>query len=240
MEYTTSLKPWHSISSRGNFYEKTMAEENAIRENIFYEREMDEDQSHGDFYTPRNHHRIYGSKIFDTLRSTETQTDLQLPIIISGFPEYTHSDLDLPIVIDISANIVSTRFIKTLKDVGFHDFATYPVRVYEIELFKDREATEEEHVKAGRPYYDDLYVLIQLTIPFFEPVLALQDGEKSPEGAVDWGEDKYLPANWATRDYPGLFRIREKFPWLYCNTKVAKALASACPSLTFSPSVDGS
>jgi hypothetical protein len=240
MKYISDLIPWHSISSRGDFYEKSMAERNSILEEMFYRREMDEDQQHGDFYAPRNTRHIYGNKIFDMLRSTKVCTDLQLPIIISGFPEHIYLRLDIPIVVGMSSNVVSNRFIETLRSEGISNFITYPVRVYEIELFKHREATEEEHIRADRPYYDDLYALIQLTTPFFAPVLTLEDGEESPEGAVNWGENKYLPANWATRDYPGLFRTEEYASKLYCNTKVAKALASACPSLTFSPSVDGS
>jgi hypothetical protein len=236
-------RPWHEISGR-----LVGLEVEGLRENLYRKYDHDLYELYYEFYSPWN------QEFFHYLDyTTEFIPELINLTYLAGYSELIELYPMMPATEGVN-NIVSTQFIKILNELGFKDFRTYPVRVYEIQSYYHRSNAIEEHISRNSPYHDDLYVVLQLTSPRFSISFPLEVGQKIPPKAVEFGRGsvipegfgvqspklkevpQYLPSDWKTREYPILFLSTTTPYQLFCNSEAAKEF-SKYPSLSISPPV---
>jgi hypothetical protein len=133
-----------------------------------------------------------------------------------------------------SYEVVSRSFIQTLEQLGFHDYRTYPVRVYLMDVWNDLRAPrvgkeplravtlEEAHERFE--YTDDEYVILQLTNPaieIFDESVAVEAYHK--KGYAVYQDRKALASN-AYEVLPSLYRVNMHETTLFCNQESRLAL----------------
>jgi hypothetical protein len=176
----------------------------------------DEDELHYDFYHPWRKNNPLN---FKSARVTEYIDELSTPTYFRTSPHVINAHPDIPFV-ENSTSILSTRLVKKMEALGFNDFRTYPVRVYVVPDFRSRYLKNDALLASDFPYYDDLYVVFQLTKPPFN----VFSGSSEDASSISLGDGKYLPADYETRAYPLIFETPGDFTRLRCNTHAAEEL----------------
>ena len=121
------------------------------------------------------------------------------------------------------SSIVSFLLINKMRELGFNDFVTYPVRVYLLEMMDDFDLPFNE-IEKNFPYRDDLFIAVQLTNPLFSLLEPRVAGEPLDESRITRKSDQYyIRRDYEEVDYPLFFRIEHSTMQLYCNMKAALA-----------------
>jgi hypothetical protein len=176
----------------------------------------DEDELHYDFYHPWRKNEPLN---FAGARVTEYVDELSAPTYFRTSSHVINAFPDIPFV-ENSTSIISNKLVKSFEALGFNDFRTYPVRVYVVPDFRSRYLKNDALLASDFPYYDDLYVVFQLTKPPFN----VFSGSSEDASSISLGDGKYLSADYETREYPMIFQTPESFIYLCCNTYAATEL----------------
>ena len=125
---------------------------------------------------------------------------------------------------DAQGLVVSSSFIEKLDEIGFTDFVTYPVRIHLVET-GDQFKSPLEEVEGTVRYHDDLFVMLQLTVPLLSLYEPIPEGEPVDETRIRRGPTGkfYLRRDYQQLEYPPLFRIEQDLNNLYCNMQAARA-----------------
>jgi hypothetical protein len=125
--------------------------------------------------------------------------------------------------------IVSRSFIQALEQLGFHDYRTYPVRVYLMDVWNDIRAPrigkeplravtlEEAHERFE--YTDDAYVILQLTRPaleLFDEAPAIKGFQE--RGWAGLGQEMKTLLEGPLPSLPILYRVNMGENLLFCNS----------------------
>jgi hypothetical protein len=180
-----------------------------------------------------SHHPIQGIQDFIPVYAHKDVQD-SLDLIYKGCSASMHAPSHLP--------LVQTKFLKDLDALDFHDYRTYPVRVYWIANYEDqfipeRTVYEKNRSIPGRytraeaeqrfEYSDDRFVFLQLTQPaleFFKPPQLLVSQE-----IVSWLE---FIDSFQIKSLPVLFRVNYHLAELFFNAD-AKNVLEKYKSLRF-------
>ena len=116
------------------------------------------------------------SRSFDVYQFKQPEIPTNIP---ERFDFYSFPDvMEYPIIIPSIAGmtnfgeVVSFSFIEKMRELGFHDFVTYPVRVHLVNTYDDF-YSHPERGGSKFSHRDDLFVMLQLTAPHFpllEPI----------------------------------------------------------------------
>jgi hypothetical protein len=170
-----------------------------------------------DFYLSKSS-SLRNKRIGCTFKMPIDWDSISFPIIMTGFPEFIEADAGLPMLDEFP--MISTKLAKKFIELGITNFTTYPIRIYEIQNYQHRHATEEELIEMNCPVHDDLYAIIQLTS---EPLQTSYFPEYLNE-TPGITKNLYLPEDWSQETCPPLFTTRNDMRVLCCNEFIAKAL----------------
>ena len=143
-----------------------------------------------------------------------------------SFPDVMEHPIIMPDIASIgnSGEVVSFSFIEKMRELGFHDFVTYPVRVHLVNTYDDF-YSHPERGGSKFSYRDDLFVMLQLTAPLFPLLEPIVPGELIDVSRREWSDKLYLPKDYETIEYPLFFRLQYAHFELRCNEIAATALS---------------
>jgi hypothetical protein len=145
-----------------------------------------------------------------------------------SFPEVMQYPIVMPDIASMGncGEVVSFAFIDLMRELGFHDFVTYPVRVHLVNNSEQFESNLEL-IAGNFPYRDDLFVMLQLTAPHFPILEPIPAGEPVDPKRRKWDQDYYFREGFKDTEYPLFFRMEHAYFDLNCNEEAAQALSSS-------------
>jgi hypothetical protein len=144
-----------------------------------------------------------------------------------SFPEVMQYPIVMPTIAGLgnAGEVVSFAFIDAMRELGFHDFVTYPVRVHLVNNSEQFESNLEL-IAGNFPYRDDLFVMLQLTAPHLSLLEPIPVGKPVDPKRYRMDDNYYLREDFENINCPFFFRIENAHFDLRCNELAAKALSA--------------
>jgi hypothetical protein len=212
------IEPFHAMGPGGAFYDII---DIMPKVGLDYENENDLFYEMSGPWGPAHRFNIYQFK------HPTIPTNIPERFDFYSYAEVMQYPLVMPTIAGMAnfGEVVSLSFIEKMRELGFHDFVTYPVRVHLLNTEADFNG-QLELIEGRFPYRDDLFVMLQLTAPHFPLLEPIPADEPVDPKRYRMDDYNYLREDFEDIKCPLFFRMENAFFDLRCNEAAAQMLSA--------------